>query len=108
MDFNSLAKAALSGNTAELPLSGDSMNTLNELIGKGVFNDKADFFQFVMKAFAQYKLEGGSPQPTQGDIQNVIQNTGVGNSLNAQDIDGKLAPLLTAAFTMAGKNKMGL
>lgn len=92
----------------DLPLSADSINILDELIGKGVFNNKADFIQFVLKAYAEYKLTGGSSQPTQADVQNVIQNSGIGNGLDAQDIEGKLTPLLTAAFTSAGKNQMGL
>ena len=112
MDFKNLANSALSaaGNTGktDMPLSGTSMNNLTDLIGKGIFKDKGDFIQFVIKAYMEYKMGGGQGQPTQGDIQGVIQKTGVGNNLNASDIDGKLAPPLTEAFQMAGKTNIGL
>lgn len=112
MDFKNLANAALSATGAagktDLPLSGSSMSNLTDLIGKGVFKDKGDFIQFVIKAYMEYKTSGGSAQPTQGDVQNVIQNTGVASNLGASDIDGKLAPLLTEAFQLVGKSKIGL
>jgi hypothetical protein len=112
MDFKNLANAALSATGSagktDLPLSGQSMSMLTDLIGKGVFKDKGDFIQFVIKAYMQYKTSGGSAQPTQNDIKSVIQNTGVGNNLSTSDIEGKLTPLLTEAFLMAGKGKMGL
>jgi hypothetical protein len=112
MDFKNLANAALSATGSagktDLPLSGQSMSMLTDLIGKGVFKDKGDFIQFVMKAYLQYKTTAGSSQPTQADVKNVIQNTGIGKNLNVSDIDGKLAPLLTEAFMMAGKSKIGL
>jgi|WetSurMetagenome_2_1015567.scaffolds.fasta_scaffold327759_1 hypothetical protein len=112
MDFKNLANAALSATGAagktDLPLSGSSMSILTDLIGKGVFKDKGDFIQFVIKAYTEYKVSGGSAQPTQSDVSNIIQKTGVGSSLNTSDIDGKLAPLLTEALQMAGKTKIGL
>ncbi len=112
MDFKNLANAALSATGGagkmDLPLSGASMGNLTDLIGKGVFKDKGDFIQFVIKAYMEYKTSGGSAQPTQGDVKNIIQNTGVGSNLNGSDIDGKLVPLLTEAFQMAGKTKIGL
>ena len=112
MDFKNLANTALSAASGagmtDLPLSGTSMSNLTDLIGKGVFKDKGDFIQFVIKAYMEYKTSGGSAQPTQGDVNNIIQNTGVGSNLDASDIEGKLTPLLTEAFQMAGKTKIGL
>jgi hypothetical protein len=110
MDFKNLANAALSaaGGKTDLPLSNTSMGNLTDLIGKGAFKDKGDFIQFVIKAYMEYKTSGGSAQPTQGDVKNIIQNTGVGNNLGASDIEGKLVPLLTEAFQMAGKTQIGL
>jgi hypothetical protein len=106
MDFKSLANAALSETGTNLPLSGSSVNILNELIGNGTFGSKADFIQFVMKAYMQYKANGGSSQPTQADVNKVIQDTGVGNSLNQDDVQNKLAPLLTEALGAAGQHKL--
>lgn len=106
MDFKSIANAALSATKTELPLSSSSMNILNELIGGGVFNNKADFMQFVMKAYTEYKANGGSQQPTQADVSKVIQNTGIGNTLSQADVQNKLTPLLTEALNVAGQNKL--
>jgi len=106
MDFKSLANAALSASKSDLPLSGSSMNILNELIGNGTFGSKADFIQFVMKAYMQYKANGGSSQPTPADVNKVIQDTGIGNSLSQADVQNKLAPLLTEALGAAGQNKL--
>jgi Arc/MetJ-type ribon-helix-helix transcriptional regulator len=106
MDFKSIANEALSGSKTDLPLSGSSTNILNELIGSGVFGNKADFIKFVMKAYMEFKVGGGSQQPSQADVSNLIQNTGIGNSLSQEDVQNKLQPLLTEAFKVAGQNKL--
>lgn len=106
MDLKNIANAALSSGKTDLPLSGTSMNSLNDLIGQGIFKNKADFVQFAIKAYMQYKMTGGSQQPTQANINNVIQQTGVGSSLSGSDVENKLSPLLMEAFQLAGQNKL--
>lgn len=105
MDFKNIANAALSQGKTDLPLSGDSMNSLNDLIGQGIFKNKADFVQFALKAYMQYKMTGGQ-QPAQANVNNVIQQTGIGSSLNSSDVQNKLSPLLAEAFQLAGQNKL--
>jgi len=105
MDLKNIANAALSSGKTDLPLSGSSMNSLNDLIGQGIFKNKADFVQFAIKAYLQYKMTGGQ-QLTQANVNDVIQQTGIGSSLSGSDIQDKLSPLLAEAFQLAGQNKL--
>jgi|AGTN01.1.fsa_nt_gi hypothetical protein len=103
MDFKSLAGAALGGKT-DVPLSAQSQSTLQELIGKGVFNDKAQFVEFATKSFMEYKMKGSSPAA----LTDIVKGSPMGKGASDMDIKDKLLPLMTEVFTFAGKNKMGL
>ena len=70
MDFKNIASAALGGK-ADMPLSAKSQGTLQELITKGVFKDKAQFAEFAMKAFMEYKMKGSSPEALTEHRQNL-------------------------------------
>ena len=112
LDFKNLASGALSAiennGMKDMQLSAAAIKNLDDLIGQGVFKSKGDFLQFALKAFAQYQNGGGQAQPTTADVQNAIQNTDVASKLSSSDVEGKLTPLMTEAFMMMGKSKMGL
>jgi hypothetical protein len=102
MDFKNIANAALGGK-ADMPLSAQSQGTLQELITKGVFKDKAQFAGFAMKAFAEYKMKGSNPAA----LTDVIKGSPLASDASDADIKDKLMPLMTEAFAFVGKNKLG-
>jgi hypothetical protein len=104
MDFKNIAGAALGGKAADIPLSAQSQGTLQELITKGVFKDKAQFAEFAMKAFMEYKMKGSNPAA----ITDIVKGSPMGKGASDMDLKDKLLPLMTEVFTFAGKNtKMG-
>ena len=102
MDFKNIASAALGGK-ADMPLSAGSQATLQELIAKGVFKDKAQFVEFAMKAFMEYKMKGSNADALAG----IVKSSPIASGASDADIKDKLLPLMTEAFTIAGKNKIG-
>jgi hypothetical protein len=102
MDFKNIASAALGGK-ADMPLSAKSQSTLQELITKGVFKDKAQFAEFAMKAFMEYKMKGSNTEA----LTNIIKTSPMASGASDADVKDKLLPLMTEAFAFAGKNKMG-
>jgi hypothetical protein len=102
MDFKNIANAALGGK-ADMPLSAKSQGTLQELITKGVFKDKAQFAEFAMKAFMEYKMKGSNTEA----LTTIVKTSPMANGASDADVKDKLLPLMTEAFAFAGKNKMG-
>ena len=100
MDFKNIANAALGGK-ADMPLSAQSQGTLQELITKGVFKDKAQFAEFAMKAFMEYKMKGSNPAA----LTEIVKDSPMAKGANDTDIKDKLLPLMTEAFAFTGKNK---
>lgn len=98
MDFKSIASAAL-GSKTDIPLSTESQNTLQELISKGVFNDKKQFVEFAMKAFAEYKLKGSSSSA----LTDIIKSSPLAQGSSESDIKSKLVPMMTEVFNTINK-----
>jgi hypothetical protein len=101
MDFKNIASSALGGK-ADMPLSAQSQGTLQELITKGIFKDKAQFAGFVAKAFMEYKMKGSSPAA----LTEVIKDSPMAKGASDTDIKDKLLPLMTEAFAFTGKDKV--
>jgi hypothetical protein len=102
MDFKNIVSAA-QGGKAEMPLSARSQGTLQEMITKGVFKDKAQFAEFAMKAFMEYKLKGSSTEA----LTNVVNGSPMASGASDADVRDKLLPLMSEAFAFAGKNRSG-
>jgi hypothetical protein len=102
MDFKNIASTALGGK-ADMPLSAGAQGTLQELITKGVFKDKAQFVEFAMKAFVEYKMKGSNTEA----LTNIVRHSPMASGASDADIKDKLLPLMTEAFAFAGKNKIG-
>lgn len=98
MDFKSIANMA-QGAKSGIDLSAQSLQTLDELIGKGVFKDKNQFMEFAMKTFAEYKLKGSSQEALTG----IVQNSAVGQKAAETGATDKLMPLMGEAMGLLGK-----
>ena len=98
MDFKSIANMA-HGATTDIHLSEEAMNTLNELIAKGVFKDKTEFGEFAVKTYAEYKMKGSNPAAL-GDI---VKNSPEGQKAQAAGVGDKLTPLMSEAMQALGK-----
>ncbi len=100
MDLEKMATGKM-----DLPLDDKSMGALNELIGKGAFNDKQDFMSFLVKAYMQNKMGGvlSSGKPSESSILDIVNKAGVGKNISDGDKKSLLVPLLITAFTMIYK-----
>lgn len=98
MDFKSIANMA-QGAKSNIDLSAESLKTLDELIGKGVFKDKGQFMEFAVKTFTEYKLKGSSQEALSG----IVQNSDVGQKAAGTGVQDKLMPLMSEAMGLLGK-----
>lgn len=98
MDFKSITNMAQGAKT-NIDLSAQSLRALDELIGKGVFSDKAQFMEFAMKAFMEYKMKGSS----QDALNGIVQNSAAGKKAAETGVQDKLMPLMSEAMNLIGK-----
>ncbi|MCD1295758.1 hypothetical protein CUJ83_12185 [Methanocella sp. CWC-04] len=104
MDFKDIVSTVFSREKApDLSLSAESMNTLDELILKGIFNDKSDFMRFIVKTYWQYKIRGSAP--TSSNILDIINQAGIDKNFSDADIMGRIFPLMVDAFKETEKKK---
>lgn len=85
----------------DLPLSGESANTLNDMISRGVFRDKSDFLSFAAKTYMQNNLGAtlsSGHQLEESMVMSIINKTSIGRSLD-ENTKRMLIPLLITAFT---------
>ncbi len=85
----------------DLPLSGESADTLNNLISRGVFRNKNDFLSFAAKTYMRNNLGAtlsGGNQLTESMVLGVVNKTSIGRSLD-DNTKRMLVPLLIMAFT---------
>jgi uncharacterized surface protein with fasciclin (FAS1) repeats len=85
----------------ELPLSGDSLKGLNDLIGKGTFANKQDFMSFLAKQYMQNNLGAamaGGKEPGMSMVMDIIGKTGIAKGFMEGDVKKYLVPLLMAGF----------
>ena len=98
MDFKSIANIA-QGAKNNIDLSAESLKSLDELIGKGVFTDKGQFMEFAIKTFTEYKLKGSSQEALNG----IVKNSPVAQKAGEAETQSKLMPLMTEAMNLFGK-----
>ncbi|HTY90598.1 MAG TPA: fasciclin domain-containing protein [Methanocella sp.] len=85
----------------DLPLSGDALKGLNELISKGTFANKQDFLGFLGKQYIQNNIGAamaGGSEPGISTIMDIINTTGIAKGFTEGDIKKYLVPLLITGF----------
>jgi hypothetical protein len=91
----------------ELPLSSQASGYLEDLIIKGIFDDKADFIDFASKAFSMYKDTCGSGSFNPDCALKVVSKFAL-TGLTDSDMAGQMMPLVTEVFKAAINGRIRL
>lgn len=96
-------------NKIDIPLSGDSADTLNKLISSGVFKNKSDFTTFLVGSYMKNnlgsKMSGGNALP-ESVVTGIIDKTGIARGLD-DNTKKMLVPLLITGFMAVYKYMSG-